>query len=235
MKYFNREKENAIEKKADGSPATMADTAAETIILAGLQSLTPSIPIVSEEAFERGEIPDISGGEFWLVDPLDGTREFLRGGIEFTVNIGLIQANEPVLGVLYSPATGEMYSGYGNVAKFSDIQGNERKIQVRKSPNDGLTIISSRNFGSEIHLARFLAGRTISEHLYRSSALKFGDIADGKADLYPRFGPSCEWDTAAGHAIVNAAGGSVKTADNTPLLYGKPNFINADFVARGAR
>lgn len=232
MKFHRQD--HPVGKKEDGSPVTPADLAAEKIILAMLAQVTPDIPIISEEAHTRGEVPAIDGNCFWLVDPLDGTKEFIRGGQDFCVNIGLIDNGRPALGVLYGPALNILYSAAGdNTATVTDAYGT-RSISA-KSVDSGYRIVSSKLFGNGILLAKFLAGRTLREHRHRSSALKFGEIAEGRADLYPRFGPSCEWDTAAGHAIVEAAGGTVTTSGGTPLLYNKEKFVNPDFVARGLR
>ena len=221
-----------ILQKSDGSPVTVADHESEAVILSALAQLTPDIPVISEEAYERGEAPAITGAEYWLVDPLDGTREFVRGGKDFAVNIGLVRLGKPVLGVIYGPALDVMYAGAGaDTATITDARG-QRPISAAYA-DSGYRVVSSQMYGNEVLLMRYLSGRPVREHRHRSSALKFGDIADGSADIYPRFGPTCEWDTAAGHAIIDAAGGMVTTASNLPLTYGKENFVNPDFVARG--
>ena len=224
------------ERKEDGSPVTEADTAAEAAIVPGLRLLTPDIPVISEEEFSAGKSPDKVGRRFWLVDPLDGTREFLKRNDEFTVNIGLIEDNVPVLGVLYAPALDLMYSGAGTgSATLIEGGGAERPISCRLPPADGLGVLVSRSHSIGGKVDEYLADETIKERIPQGSALKFGRLADGVADIYPRFGPTCEWDTAAGHAIVLAAGGTLETFEGTPLAYRKPEYLNPGFVAFGRR
>lgn len=226
------------ERKADGSPVTEADTAAEAIILPALRAQTPDIPIVSEEHMAEGQAPDISGGSFWLVDPLDGTREFLKRNDEFTVNIGLIIDLEPVFGVLYAPALDDLYFGAGEGLAMRSLKGAEaRPIQCRDVSPDGIDVLVSRSHSRNERLDDYLADKNVRERLPCGSALKFGVLAAGEADLYPRFGPTSEWDTAAGHAIIRAAGGEVETFDGQPLAYGKSQdkFLNPGFVAYGRR
>jgi len=227
----------AVATKADGSPVSDADHAAEEMITVALSYLLPNVPVVGEEAISMGLIPapDISGGRFWLVDALDGTKEFLSGGKDFTVNIALIENNLPVLGVIHHPVSQTTYVGAGE-GTAARISAAGLRIPISAVHADtGFRIVSSKSFGNEIQLAKYLAGRQLREHRYRASSIKFCEVAEGRADLYPRFGPSREWDTAAGHAIVLAAGGSVMTSAGQPLLYGKEGFENSDFVARGRR
>lgn len=226
------------ERKADGSPVTEADTAAEAIILPALRNLTPDIPIVSEEHMSDGEAPDISGGNFWLVDPLDGTREFLKRNDEFTVNIGLIIDLEPVFGVLYAPALDTIYFGAG-AGSAMRAQGRDEPhpISCREVSPDGIDVLVSRSHSRNEKLDTYLKDQTIRERIPCGSALKFGVLAAGEADIYPRFGPTCEWDTAAGHAIVRAAGGELTTLDGKQFDYGKRDekFLNPGFVVFGRR
>ncbi len=228
----------SAERKADGSPVTEADTAAEAIILPALRAQTPDIPIVSEEHMADGEAPDISGGRFWLVDPLDGTREFLKRNDEFTVNIGLIDGLEPVFGVLYAPALDALYFAAGAGSSMRSLKGGEAQpIQCRDIPPAGIDVLVSRSHSRNDRLDDYLSGKEVGSRIPCGSALKFGVLAAGEADLYPRFGPTSEWDTAAGHAIVRAAGGEVETFDGQPLAYGKSQdkFLNPGFVAYGRR
>lgn len=228
----------SAERKADGSPVTEADTAAEAIILPALRALTPDIPIVSEEHMADSQAPDISGRRFWLVDPLDGTREFLKRNDEFTVNIGLIDDLEPVFGVLYAPALDALYFGAGaGSAMRSQDGGDAQPIGCRDVPPDGIDVLVSRSHSRNDRLDDYLSGRNVRARIPCGSALKFGVLAAGEADLYPRFGPTSEWDTAAGHAIVRAAGGEVETFDGRPFAYGKCQeaFLNPGFVAYGRR
>lgn len=235
LQYFHSGTDT-IEKQ-DGSPVTVADREAEELILKGLKDLAPDIPVVAEESVAAGKIPDISSGRFWLVDPLDGTKEFISGSGEFTVNIALLEDFTPVLGVIYAPVVDEMYTGVAGVGcTFMTGKGPEEKIAVRGAPEEGLTVVSSKSHGDPDKLSAFLDGKKIAGHATRGSSLKFCAVASGRADIYPRFGPTCEWDTAAGDAILRAAGGSVTELDGTPLRYGKSDakFLNPEFIARAA-
>jgi len=226
-----------IATKSDGSPVSDVDHAAEEMITVALSYIMSNVPVVGEEAISMGRMPapDISGGKFWLVDALDGTKEFLAGGKDFTVNIALIENAEPVLGVIHHPISKMTYVGAGEGTSSRIGADNIRHPISAAQADTSVRIISSKSFGNEIYLAKYLAGRQIREHRYRASSIKFCEVAEGRADLYPRFGPSREWDTAAGHAIVLAAGGNVTTSAGQPLLYGKEGFENSDFVARGRR
>ncbi len=219
--------------KTDGSPVTAADQAAEDIILAALAELTPEIPVIAEEAMAKGLAPKVVGARFWLVDPLDGTREFLSGNGEFTVNIALIEDGIPVLGVVVAPALGQSYAGHGpGTATLIDADG-ERPIRVRAVPAEGETVVGSRSHGDAAEMERFLADRRVAAFRAAGSSLKLCLIARGEADFYPRFGPTMEWDIAAGHAVLAAAGGRVLTLEGGPFLYGKPDYRNGPFIASG--
>ena len=222
----------SVEGKADGSPVTAADRAADDLIVARLQALAPDIPVVSEESHAAGARPDVSGGRFWLVDPLDGTKEFVSRNGEFTVNIGLIDKGVPVLGVILVPVTGRLYWGAGGLGAGVENGAAPTPIAARKAPADGLTVAASRSHRNPA-LEAYLATVRMKDQKVAGSSLKFCLVAEGEADLYPRTGPTSEWDTAAGHAIVLAAGGHVETMDGAPLAYGKPNFLNPEFVVRG--
>lgn len=223
-------------RKDDGSPLTLADMASEGVIVPGLRSLTPDIPVISEEEFSNGTSPEVPGDRFWLVDPLDGTREFLKRNDEFTVNIGLIDAGVPRLGILYAPALDLMYAGVtGEGTTLIEAHGDERPITCREVDDDGLDVLVSRSHARNERLDDYLSDLTVRARVPQGSALKFGRLAAGEADLYPRFGPTCEWDTAAGHAIVLAAGGSLETFDGSPLAYHKADYLNPGFVAFGRR
>lgn len=222
-----------VEGKADGSPVTAADKAADDLIVARLMALAPDIPVVSEEAYAAGVRNDVSGGQFWLVDPLDGTKEFVSRNGEFTVNIGLIDKGVPVLGVIFVPVTGMLYWGSADAgAGKADATGEAAAIHARPAPEDGLTVAASRSHRNPA-LEAYLKTIPMKDQQVAGSSLKFCLVAEGRADLYPRTGPTCEWDTAAGHAIVLAAGGRVELMDGTPLPYGKPDFLNPNFVVRG--
>ena len=226
----------AVMTKADKTPVTDADRAAEAIILAGLKRLTPDIPTVSEEAVSEQGLPQAVGARFWLVDPLDGTREFISRNGEFTVNIALIEDRRPTLGVLLAPAKegGLLYAGHGpGTATLAKDGGTPRPIAARAAPRDGLIVLVSRSHSEKATVDAFLARYPVHERVSVGSALKFGVLAEGAADLYPRLGRTMEWDTAAGHAVLVAAGGRVETLEGAEFLYAKPGFENPHFVAHG--
>ncbi len=220
--------------KADGSPVTAADQAAEDIILPALRHLTPDIPVVSEEEASKGLSPDVTAERFWLVDPLDGTKEFLSGNGEFTVNIALIEHGVPVLGVVVVPALGETYAGAGPGTATLTDRGGTRTIQVRAAPAEGLTVVGSRSHGDADAMEAFLGGRRVAAFRAAGSSLKLCLLARGEADLYPRLGTTMEWDIAAGHAVLRAAGGRLELLDGGRFTYGKPDYRNAHFAAYGA-
>jgi 3'(2'), 5'-bisphosphate nucleotidase len=223
-----------VETKADRSVVTEADHAAEAIIVAGLRGALPGCIVVAEEAEAAGAFTAATA-EFWLVDPLDGTREFTGGGDDFAVNIGLVRHGRPVLGVVGVPATGEIYGGTVGVGAWVQKDGVRTPIAARQVPAEGLTVVASRHHGDQTQLDAFLGGRTVARVVNFGSSLKFCRLADGRADLYPRFGRTMEWDTCAPHAVLEAAGGSVETLDGVPLAYGKPGWDNPHFVCWGAR
>ncbi len=233
MPWF-RAPELETRRKADRSQVTAADEAAERLILERLAALTPDIPVVAEESVAAGRVPEIGDGPFWLVDPLDGTKEFIRKVPEFTVNIALIEQRRPVLGVVYLPASKELYAGRKDAGAFMEDDGGRRKISIRPFPDTGITVTVSRTYGAGRDIDRFLARYDVSRQIDAGSSLKFCLIACGEADVYPRYGGSNEWDTAAGHAVLAAAGGSVREIDDGPeLLYGKARFSNPWFIAWG--
>lgn len=226
----------SVRDKADRTPVTEADERSETVIVSGLKSLAPGIPIVAEESQARGEggFPIPAPKRFWLVDPLDGTREFVARNGQFAVNIGLVQDGRPVLGVVLSPIEGIVWSGAVGIGAWRQVRdGSETPIRARPQPPNGLVVVTSRSHSSGAEGAVASAYR-IAEHRKLGSAAKFGLLAEGSADLYPRMGPTCEWDTCAGEALLVAAGGHVERTDGRLLEYGKPGFRNPDFVARGA-
>lgn len=231
----------AVEWKGDASPVTLADREAEAIILKRLREIAPDVTVIAEEACAAGGIPD-HGGAFVLVDPLDGTREFVGGSGDYTVNIAVVEAGVPVRGVVYAPARSALYVAAGPdeawqamVAPGSPVPGiaDRRPLKVRALPGEGATAVMSRSHGSPAtydYLRRFEVA-----HLRQAgSSLKFCLIAAGEADLYPRLGPTMEWDTAAGQAVVEAAGGKVLTLDGKPMRYGiDRDCANPDFVVLG--
>ena len=229
-----------VQRKADQSPVTEADHAAEAIILERLRRVVPDVPIVAEEEVAAGRLPAI-GREFFLVDPLDGTKEFIQRLGDFTVNIALIRDGDPVLGVVYAPVTSGLY--IGDVVAGTALRSHQptdssqvaprEQIRVRKPPEEGVTVVISRSHSTpetETYLARY----EVAERVSVGSSLKFCLVASGQADLYPRLGPTMEWDTAAGHAVLVAAGGSVLAPGGSPLRYGKPGLRNSFFIAGGA-
>jgi 3'(2'), 5'-bisphosphate nucleotidase len=227
-----------LRSKADASPVTAADECAEAVILDGLRRLAPQVPVVAEESVAAGRVPAIGGGRFFLVDPLDGTREFISRNGEFTVNIALIEQGVPVLGVVFAPAVdgpaGRLFAGAaGHGAWVEDAQGR-RPIRCRRAPPEGLTVLASRSHGDAAALYAFLADRRVARLANAGSSLKLCLIAEGAADCYPRHGRTMEWDIAAGHAVLAAAGGQVwRLDDGMPLAYGKRGFENPHFVAAG--
>ena len=230
--YF--EKGTDTMTKQDGSPVTVADQEAEEMILAGLRALTPDIPIVAEESVAAGTIPDISGGRFWLVDPLDGTKEFVSGRGEFTVNIALLDNFRPVLGSIFAPMLDETY--YGAVSDKAYQMNSDRvefNISVRPEPEEGLTVVASRSHGDPVRIKEYLKEKIIVEQITRGSSIKFCAVASGQADIYTRFGPTSEWDIAAGEAVLVAAGGKVIQVNGDPIIYAKTDvkFLNPEFVA----
>ncbi|MFD2081005.1 3'(2'), 5'-bisphosphate nucleotidase [Actinopolymorpha cephalotaxi] len=218
-------------EKADRTPVTEADLRAEAVIVAGLAELSPDLPVVAEEAVAAGDAPDVDGTPFWLVDPLDGTKEFLSRNGEFTVNIALVEAGTPVLGVVHLPAIGVTYvGGPGRAERLEG--GRSAPLAVVPTPATGARALVSRSH-LDPETQRWLAGVEVDSHVQAGSSLKFCRIAEGAADVYPRFGRTMEWDTAAGHAVLLAAGGAVVTPDGAALRYAKPGFANSPFVAFG--
>ncbi|MGD9509405.1 MAG: 3'(2'),5'-bisphosphate nucleotidase CysQ [Geminicoccaceae bacterium] len=222
-----------VSRKADASPVTAADEAGEAVILAALRQLTPELPIVAEEAMAKGEVPEVGEGAFWLVDPLDGTKEFISRNGEFTVNVGLVRDRRPVLGVVLAPARGLAWWGAVGEGASRREDGVVSPIRVRQRPAQGAVAVASRSH-RDADTDAWLNSEGIIDTVSAGSSLKFCLVAEGKADVYPRFGPTMEWDTAAGDAVLRAAGGTVTTTDGAPFLYVKPSFRNPGFIARGA-
>jgi 3'(2'), 5'-bisphosphate nucleotidase len=231
-----------VQTKADKSPVTVADQESEAVILEGLARAAPGVAVVSEEAAAAGHIPAV-GGTFFLVDPLDGTKPFIRREPQFTINIALIEDGNPVFGLVYAPALEDFYVTVGpGQAAAARLPPSAEACSLAAC---GLAPVRTRvpdpnalgALVSQIHLdkatQRFLDRYPVVERRAVSSSLKFGLMARGEADIYPRAGPTSEWDTAAGHAVLVAAGGTVTAFDGGPLLYGKPGFRNTGFVAWG--
>lgn len=231
----------SVSIKSDASPVTLADQRAEAIVLAALARDLPGVPVVAEEAHAAGHLPGALGRRFVLVDPLDGTREFVAGNGDFTVNIGLVEDGRPVAGVVHAPMTGETFAGIVGVGAWrigigADGCHTRRPIAAAAAGAAGLRVLSSRSHcdpATEALIARLpVACRDTA-----GSSLKFCRLAEGRADVYPRFGRTMEWDTAAGEAVLVAAGGTVVGLDGRPLVYGggatATDFANPPFLALG--
>jgi 3'(2'),5'-bisphosphate nucleotidase len=237
-----RERGLGVEKKEDASLVTEADRAAEALILKRLAAVAPDVPVVAEEAVAAGKIPKVTRA-FFLVDPLDGTREFVRGGSDFTVNIGLVRDGRPVVGVILAPATGALYAGVVGLGAWrARVEAgsvvDRRPIHTRPTPVGPMDVVASRSHrtpATDAVIARYRVGRLVAA----GSSIKFCVVAAGEADLYPRMGATMQWDTAAGDAILRAAGGKVVTLDGKPLAYGPSDapgakaYENPWFIATG--
>ena len=220
-----------VEAKSDSSPVTEADRAAELVILAALARAAPGVPVIAEEEVAAGRIPahdDI----YFLVDPLDGTKEFVRGGDDYTVNIALVADLVPQLGVVFAPATGRLHLGLVGSGAWADDGAGRRPIRTRLRA-DPVTAVASKSHFTQNTSDYLEAAVGACGHVSVGSSLKFCIVAEGGADIYPRLSPTSEWDTAAGHAVLLAAGGRVDAPDGSPLRYGKPAFLNRAFVATG--
>ena len=221
-----------VERKSDASPVTVADTIAEAIIIEGLRET--GIPVVAEEMMAAGAAMQPSA-RYWLVDPLDGTKEFAKGIDEFVVCIGLIEDGFPRLGVIALPVEGSVVGGLVREGVAWKRQaGIHRPISARRRPAAGLTVLDSRSHPNPARVERILAGHALAETRHMGSAMKFAVLAEGLADVIPRPGTTMEWDSAAGQAVVEAAGGRVTDMAGGRLTYGKPDFKNAGFIAWGA-
>ncbi len=232
----------AVHEKADASPVTEADRRAEEIILSGLRAAFPATPCVAEEEVSAGIVPVELGEEFFLIDPLDGTKEFVNRRTDFTVNIALVRQGVPEIGVVFAPCTGRLYSGQPGRAEAAQVDAefhiaSRRGISVRTSVPP-LAVVASRSHNTpetEAYI-RSLGG---AEIVSVGSSLKFCLVASAEADIYPRFGRTMEWDTAAGDAVLRAAGGTTSTLDGALLSYGKrgqrddADFANPHFIAKG--
>jgi 3'(2'), 5'-bisphosphate nucleotidase len=218
-----------IETKGDESPVTICDRAAELIILRALVDCAPGVPVIAEEEVAAGRIP-AHGDTYFLVDPLDGTKEFVRGGDDYTVNIGLIVGGQPQLGVVYQPACDRLWAGIVGDGAFVEENGERRSINCRPLGEQRAAVASKSHYTQSTadYLAKAIG---LCDHVSVGSSLKFCILAEGKADIYPRLSPTSEWDTAAGHAVLLAAGGRVDGLDGTPLAYGKKAFLNLGFCA----
>jgi 3'(2'), 5'-bisphosphate nucleotidase len=221
-----------VVRKEDRSPVTEADHAAEAVIVTGLRAAAPDIPVIAEEEVAAGHITHPTA-TYWLVDPLDGTREFAAGNDEFAVNIGLVRDGRPVLGVVAIPASGELFGGIVGRGAWKRIGSRQTTVSARRPPEEGLTVLASRYHGSSARLDEFLSDKRVARLINFGSSVKFCRLAEGVADLYPRFGRTMEWDTCAPQAVLEAAGGTIRTFDGEVLRYGKPGWENPHFVCTG--
>jgi 3'(2'), 5'-bisphosphate nucleotidase len=244
MKIYQQD-DLGIEVKEDASPLTQADIAANDILVKGLKSLWPNIPVLSEEGGDTS-LENEESTYCWAVDPLDGTKEFIKRNGEFTVNVALIFKGDPILGVVYAPALDRLYAGYSNDARV--FEGSENKNAMKRHGNvwkyiavshcntnnlkKTIRIASSRSHPSP-ELADWLKQFESYESIEVGSSLKFCLVAEGLIDIYPRFGPTCIWDTAAGHAVVRGAGGRLLTSNKEPIIYKPSNIFNPNFFVYG--
>lgn len=234
MRHYGEEKALDIVHKHDASPVTEADLDANRHIVAGLAKLTPDIPIISEEG-EQNE-SHRHAPCFWLVDPLDGTKSFIRRTGQFTVNIGLIKRGVPILGVVGIPVQDDYYfTGVDGQAWRRIGETQPQRIKCRSMPARALRVVASHSHRTPETDAFIATLPGVEKLVSAASSLKFCMIAKGEADIYPRFGPTMEWDTAAGHAVLLAAGGGMETPEGRPFQYGKPGYLNGNFIARGKR
>ena len=218
-----------VETKMDESPVTACDRAAERIILDALAAAAPGVPVIAEEEVAAGRIP-AHGDTYFLVDPLDGTKEFVRGGDDYTVNIGLIIGGSPRLGTVYQPACDRLWGGLVGESAFLEDGSGRVAIHTRELGDERAAVASKSHFNQAT--ADYLEQAVgACGHVSVGSSLKFCIVAEGRADIYPRLSPTSEWDTAAGHAVLLAAGGRVDGPDGNPLAYGKPAFLNRAFCA----
>ncbi|NWN91375.1 3'(2'),5'-bisphosphate nucleotidase CysQ [Marinobacter adhaerens] len=221
-----------VNYKEDESPITAADVASHEIIVKGLRRISPQIPILSEEGLLAPWEERRQWQRFWLLDPIDGTKDFTQRTGEFTVNIALIENGEPVLGVVTAPALNEAFWGIKGIGAWKrDGRGQAQPIEVAVPPATRRVVASKNHLNAETRA--FIDSLGAHETLQAGSSLKFCRIAEGAADIYPRMGPTSEWDTGAAHAVLLAAGGNVHTLEGKPLRYGKENVLNPHFIAAG--
>ena len=227
MSYYKKSINISI--KSDKSPVTEADIKINNFLVRELYSLYPDIAVIAEENNEEENMASLSSDEFWLVDPIDGTKSFIDGSDEFSINISLIKNRRPVFGLIYNPVAKECYYNESNKVFKKDSQNNVVGISAQKDYTDGYIITASAL--SRNGIEEFTKDIKLKDFIPMASALKFGLMVEGRADIYPRFGQTMEWDTACGQAILEAIGGELVTLNGTPLLYGKEKFINPSFIA----
>jgi 3'(2'), 5'-bisphosphate nucleotidase len=228
--------EAGVRSKADGSPVTAADEAAEAIICDGLKRLAPAVPVISEEHAAREKPKPIAGGSYFLVDPLDGTREFIAGSVEYTINIALMTDGAPLLGIICAPEFGTFWRGVvGRGAdRISLVRSTEAPIPIHTRPRPkGEAVVMVSRSHLEARTKSYVDGLPEAKLVQSGSSIKFCRLAEGSADLYPRLAPTRDWDIAAGHAILKAAGGGVTAPDGAPLVYGTNDLLIPAFLAWG--
>lgn len=226
----------AVYEKDDASPVTEADMGAEKIIFEGLEALTPDIPVVGEEHVAAGDTGDLTRECFWLVDPVDGTADFVKKNGEFTINIALIRGDSPVFGAVYVPVSGILFYTASPVSAVMEKDGTATPLKTRAVPDAGYSVLNSRTHCDETKVAQMLAGLKIADRKQCGSSLKFCLIAAGTADVYPCSHRTKEWDTAAAHAVLRAAGGEVYDAENGSVLtYRKEGLKNPLIIAFGQK
>jgi 3'(2'), 5'-bisphosphate nucleotidase len=220
------------EEKGDGSPLTRADLAADKVIEEGLAAAFPQVLRVSEEGSNKLDPADLQQADFFLIDPLDGTKEFIKKNGEFTVNIALVRRRVAIAGVVHTPATGESWMGAVGLGAWKTHAGHQTRLSAQGvGEQTGWVVMGSRSHADDAAMESFLKGKPVARFVPAGSSLKFCKVAQGDADVYPRLGPTMEWDTAAAHAVLAAAGGWVTQLDGSPLLYAKPDFRNPFFMA----
>ncbi len=225
-----------MQEKPDGAPITSADLSSEELLVEALSTLTPGVPVVSEDRSVMEGAPASLPSRFWLVDPLDGTQQFLVQNAEFTVNVALIQDGVPIAGVVHAPALAMTWAGAGpGSAAFSQTDQPPMALEARVCPEAGATLFTHRYSGSDVSKTTAEATYKIAKHHKAGSGMVFGFLASGQADIYARLEPTGEWTSAAGQAILTAAGGRVETPEGALLTYGKPGFRNPGFLAFGRR
>lgn len=225
-----------VDMKADNSPLTLADIASHEHIVASLAALTPDIPVLSEESRDISYQKRSTWSTFWLVDPLDGTKEFIKRNGEFTVNIALVEEGRPVLGVVHTPALGVTYYGAKGKGAFKQENGASQPIKVQAKTSETLNVVASRSHAgpeTEAFLAALSKDYTVNL-VSKGSALKLCLVAEGAAHLYPRLGPTMEWDTAAAQCVAEEAGGVVTDVEGKPLTYNKENLLNPFFIVNAS-
>lgn len=229
LQIYNNSRNINIETKEDGSPITLADNLSHTILTSNLSKSFPEIPIISEE--DKSETLSPKSSLYWLIDPLDGTKEFINGNGEFTINVALIFNGYPLLGVVTVPNSDTIYIGGKEIGAKKILNNNIETIQIKKiKKNDPLKLIASRSHQNDA-TREFISKLNIKEVITFGSSLKFCKIADGEVDIYPRLAPTSEWDTAAAQAVLEGAGGIVVDLNGERLRYGKEEILNPSFIA----